>query len=208
MWTASRREGVYQVCSIWSGLSAEETQDISSPVCDTNTTTDNPQVTQHFLLASCFVEMNFVKFVLSMSFILHGYIFVIILCSIHFQCDLLSILLGYTEESGTNGFTETVPCGEDSLSLPQPSSHPAAEEMVGCPAKPVEPTSELINNTPHHNDRHMDLFTSLFNDHYLNDLVDPCSLNSPLTELDQEWDYDWSSLLDDMYNTVSDPLCY
>ena len=80
--------------------------------------------------------------------------------------------------------------------------------MVGCPASPVEPTPELIpQSTSHHSDEHTNLFTSLFNEHQLNDPIDPYSLHSPLTELDQDWDYDWSSLLSDMYN-VMDPVCH
>ena len=74
----------------------------------------------------------------------------------------------------------------------------------------MEPTSELTpqsSNTAYHNE-HTDLFTSLFNEHQLEDLMDPYSLHAPLTkQLDQDWDYDWSSLLSDMCN-VTDPVCY
>ena len=120
--------------------------------------------------------------------------------------------MGYTEERSTNDITKTVSCKDSLLPPPQASSHhPAVEEMVGCPASPVKPTSELIppqsNPTPHHSDEHMDLFTSLFNEHQLNDPIDTYSLHSPLTKLDQDWDYDWLLLLNDMCN-VTDPVCY
>lgn len=73
----------------------------------------------------------------------------------------------------------------------------------------MEPTPELkpqSDLTQHHDD-HTDLFTALFNEHQLNDPVDSYGMYSPLSELDQEWDYDWSSLLNDMCN-VTDPVCY
>ena len=74
----------------------------------------------------------------------------------------------------------------------------------------MESTSELIpqsDTTPHCSDEHTDLFTSLFNEHHLNDLIDPYSFESPATELDQDWNYDWSSLLNDAFN-VTDPVCF
>ena len=118
------------------------------------------------------------------------------------------MLLGYTEENSTNIVTKTV-LYKDNFSSPQQPSYSVAEEMVGCTTSPVEPTMELIppsNFIPHHNE-HTDLLSSLFNEHQLNDPVDPFSLHSPLTELDQDWDCDWSSLLSDVYG-VTNPVCY
>jgi len=118
------------------------------------------------------------------------------------------MLLGYTEENGTNGIIQTISC-KDNFSSPQSPSYPVAEEMVGHSTSRVEPTLELTpqsNLAPHHNE-HTDLLSSLFNEHQLNDPIDPFGMHSPLTELDQEWDYNWSSLLSDVYS-VTDPVCY
>ena len=58
--TTARRGGVYQVCSIWSGLSAEETQDAFPSVCNTNTTTDNLQVLYvYYCLLSTTCSLHF-----------------------------------------------------------------------------------------------------------------------------------------------------
>ena len=120
-------------------------------------------------------------------------------------------MLGYTEENSTSDIAKTVPCESSLPPPPQTSSHClTVEEMVGCPAGPVESTSELIpqlNPTPHHSEEHTDLFTSLLNEHHLDDLIDPYSFNSPATELDQDWNFDWSSLLNDAFN-VTGPVCY
>lgn len=95
------------------------------------------------------------------------------------------------ENSSPICITKAIPGKDILLPLLHPPSslcHPVAAE-VACPVEPtfeLKPQSSVIS----HHKEHTDLFTPLCHEHQLNDPMDPCSLQSPLTDLDQHWDFD------------------